>query len=332
MATINDIAKQAGVSKSTVSRLINKNGYVRPETAHRIREVMQGLNYRPDVFAKGMRTKRSYSIGIIFPDLSNPFFPEWYSHVESVTRQKGYMNYICITDPDGYTEERRIDDLLARHIDGIIFFSYRKKEKLLNYLRQIATETPVIVCDSMSATEGLHCIYPDDRQGIEEATTYLIASGRKRIAFIKGPGQYQVTDNRLSGYMEALKKHHIETAPEYIYEGDFTMESGRKAASHFMDLPHPPDAIIAATDNMALGTLDYLKKSGIPVPGNVAVCGFDDLHPAMHSEPPLTSIKIPIARMAHDTISALINRIEDKDKTPGHIACRCKLIIRKSTE
>jgi DNA-binding LacI/PurR family transcriptional regulator len=99
-----------------------------------------------------------------------------------------------------------------------------------------------------------------------------------------------------------------------------------------MHLPHPPDAIIAATDNMALGTLEYLKNNGISVPKSVAVCGFDDLHPAMNSEPPLTSIKIPIARMAHDTISALINRIENKEKIPEHIAYRCELIIRKSTE
>jgi LacI family repressor for deo operon, udp, cdd, tsx, nupC, and nupG len=331
MANIKDIAKLAGVSKSTVSRLINNNGYVKPETKERILGVMAEMNYRPNMFAKGMRTNRSFSIGILFPDLSNPFFAEWYGVIDSISKEKGYLNYICITDPAGLTEENRVEDLLARHIDGIIFFSYMKKKKLLEQFVKISKHTPVICCDAMSANEDLSYVFADGEKGTFEATEYLNRCGKKRIAYVKGPAKFAVTANRLNGYINALTANGKPADKALIYEGDFSLESGYEAAAYFMQLPNPPDAIITATDYMALGVLNYMKSAGYSVPDDVAVCGFDDLHFARNAEPSLTTIKLPIEEMARETILSLIDLIEGNKQYPFQKKYNCELVIRNST-
>lgn len=331
MTTIKDIARMSGFSKSTVSRLISNNGYVKPETREKIQEVMRMANFRPNLFAKGMKTNRSYSIGILFPDLSNPFFAEWYKVIDSISKEKGYLNYICITDPDGLTEEARIEDLLSRHIDGIIFFSYLKKEKLLEQLIAVSKQTPVICCDAMSDNPQLSYVFADGYTGTFEATQYLMETGKERIAYVKGPDKYQVTQDRLEGFLSALKANKNFTGEPLIYEGNYSMESGYAAAAYFMKLAQPPDAIITATDFMAFGVLRYLKNAGYSVPGEVAVCGYDDLNFARNTEPPLTTIRLPIGKMARETIVSLIDLIEGKKSYPVQKKYNCELIIRKST-
>ncbi|MDX9880576.1 MAG: LacI family DNA-binding transcriptional regulator [Prolixibacteraceae bacterium] len=331
MTNIKDIAKLAGISKSTVSRLINKNGYVKPETKKRILAVMEEMNFRPNMFAKGMRTNRSFSIGILFPDLSNPFFAEWYKVIDSISKEKGYLNYICITDPEGLTEENRVEDLLARHIDGFIFFSYMKKEKLLQQFVKISKHTPVICCDAQSANGELSYIFADGEKGTFEATEYLVRCGKKQIAYVKGPAKFAVTANRLSGYKNALIANGRPVDKNLIFEGDFSLGSGYQAAAYFMELSEPPDAIITATDYMALGVLNYLKNAGYAVPGDVAVCGFDDLHFAKNAEPSLTTIKLPIEEMARETILSLIDLIEGNKPYPFQKKYNCELVIRNST-
>jgi DNA-binding LacI/PurR family transcriptional regulator len=327
---IHDIAKLAGVSKSTVSRAISKNGYVATESLQRILQVMEEVNYRPNMFAKGMRTNRSYSIGILFPDLSNPFFPEWYHVVEQISGSKGYLNYICITDPYGESELKRIDDLLARSIDGIIYFSYQKNPKVLNKLKSISKHTPVICCDGMMIGEDLSYVCADDRKGTSKATRLLIESGRKRIAYIKGTDAYQIGLNRFEGYKTALAESNMQMEESLIFSGNFKMDDGFEAARIFMQQQNPPDAIMAATDFMAMGALNYLNEHGISVPERVGVIGFDNLARSAETNPPLTTIKLPLEQLAANAIEALIFQIEN-DKTIIQQVFDCEFIIRQSS-
>ncbi|MDX9882447.1 MAG: LacI family DNA-binding transcriptional regulator [Prolixibacteraceae bacterium] len=331
MSGIIDIAKLAGVSKSTVSRVVGNSGYVKPETRAKIEKVMEELNFRPNMFAKGMRTNRSFSIGIIFPDLSNPFFPEWYEIVDRISHERGYLNYICITDPQGISEEQRIDDLLARSIDGIIFFSYHKHPEVWEKLRKITIHTPVVCCDSVARGEELSYVFADGMQGVKKATQYLIDSGRRRIAFIRGRKEYEVTTDRFNGYCEALKDNCIYLDERLVYEGNFRRECGEKAASYFMGLSHPPDAIMAVTDNMALGAVQFLKKNNYRIPEQLAVFGFDNLHISEDMEPSLSSVAIPTKEMAEYSINTLISLIE-KNTQPIQKVFDCTLVIRESTK
>lgn len=327
---IHDIAKLAGVSKSTVSRVISKNGYVAPESLQRILQVMDEVNYRPNVFAKGMRTNRSYSIGILFPDLSNPFFAEWYHVIEQISGSKGYLNYICITDPYGKTEMIRIDDLLARSIDGIIYFSYQKNSEVLDKLKTISKHTPVICCDGMMIGEDLSYVCADGRKGTYDATRYLIESGRIRIAYIKGTEAYQVGLNRFEGYKQAMEEANLPFDESLVFSGDFKMADGFEAANYFMRQEYPPDAIMAATDFMAIGALNYLNQQGISVPEQVAVVGFDNLTRTTETNPPLTTIELPLEQLATNAIESLIYQIEN-DKAIIQKVYDCKLIVRQSS-
>jgi LacI family transcriptional regulator len=330
MANIKDIARMANVSKSTVSRVVSNNGYVSPETREKIEHLMEEHNFRPNMFAKGMRTNRSFSIGILFPDLSNPFFTEWYRVVDLISGKMGYLNYICITDPLGKTEIKRIDDLLSRNIDGIIFFSYQKHPDILEKLKSISRHTPVVCCDGMIIGEAISYVCADERKGTFDAACYLIENGRKRIAYIKGTDDYQVCVNRYEGYLQALKEANMPSDESLIFSGNFLMNDGFEAARYFMEQANQPDAIMAATDNMALGALKYLNEQDIDVPDKVAVIGFDNLNFSAESKPPLTTIGLPIETLAKVTIETLISQIEN-DKTIIQHVFDCELIKRQST-
>ncbi len=327
---IHDIAKLAGVSKSTVSRVINKNGFVAPKSLMRVLQVIEEVNYRPNIFAKGMRTNRSFSIGILFPDLSNPFFDDWYRVVDRISGTKGYLNYICITDPLGKTEMKRIEDLLARSIDGIIYFSYQKQHKVIEKLKSISDHTPVVCCDAMMIGENLSYVCVDERKGTYDAALYLIEKGRKRIAYIKGSDAYQVDINRYEGYLNALHEKNLPFDESLVFSGDFKINDGFEATKYFMQQHNPPNAIMAATDYMAMGALNYLDQNGISVPDQVAVVGFDNLNMSAGSKPPLTTIEIPIEQLASNAIEALISQIENSKAVIQQVF-DCKLIKRLST-
>jgi len=330
MANIKDIAKLANVSKSTVSRVVSNKGFVSPKTRANVERLIKEIDFHPNVFASGMRTNRSYSIGMLFPDLSNPFFAEWYRIVEQISGIQGYLNYICITDPYGETEMKRIDDLLARSIDGIIFFSYQKNHKVLSKLKSISAHTPVVCCDGMMIGEDISYVCADGRKGTYEATRYLINSGRKRIAYIKGTDEYQVGLNRFEGYRQAMEDANLSVDESLVYSGDFKMTSGFEAATYFMQQENKPDAIMAATDFMVIGALNYLNQHGISVPGQVAVVGFDNLTRTAETNPPLTTIELPLNQMATNAIETLIHQIEN-DKAIIQQVFDCKLILRQSS-
>lgn len=330
MANIKDIAKLANVSKSTVSRVVSNKGYVKPETRQKIEEAMEELNYRPNMFAKGMRTNKSYSIGIVFPDLANPFFSEWYEVIDRITRDLGYLNYICISDPMGETEESRIDDLLARKIDGIILFSYTKNPALWKKLESVSSSTPVVCCDSMFEDFDLACVFADGRKGTYKAFSHLYNSGRRRIAYIKGKAGYEVVNRRFEGYCKAVEHFQMPLDDTLVYEAEFTRECGVRAAEKFMALEDPPDAIMASTDHMALGVLDYLNKTGYRVPQEVAVFGYDNLQASGSTSPPLSTVSLPIVKLAETSISCLIGLIDADVKEPEKHVFDCELVLRGS--
>jgi LacI family transcriptional regulator len=331
MASIIDIARIANVSKSTVSRVITNSGYVRSETRAKIEAVMEELNFRPNLFATGMRTKRSYSIGILFPDLSNPFLSEWYAVVDRISRSSGFLNYLCITDPKGETEEQRIDDLLARNIDGILLFSYRKDENFLKKLRSISKTTPLVCCNSMFGGEGLNCVFANGRTGTREAVHHLVQTGKTRIAYIKGKTEFRILENRYNGYLDALKDLNIPVDETLVFNGDLSLESGIRAAETFMNMAIPPDAIVAGTDFMALGVLDYLGKNHIRVPEDVAVFGFANLQISQNAVPPLSTVSTPISEMAASAINRVISLTNDINQKPEEKEFRCELVIRQSS-
>ncbi len=331
MTTIIDIAKATGVGKSTVSRVINGDVSVKTATREKVEKCIGELNYSPNLMARGMRMSKTFSIGIVFPDLSNPFFPEWYKTIDQVMDGFGYMGYICITDPLGSTELKRLEDLASRNIDGIIFSSYVKNPEVFTKLRELSKHMAIVCGDYFAAGESLPYVTYDGRNGTKDAVKYLASQGRKRLAYIKASDVYDTTQFRYQGYQEALEELSLPFSQELVYEGDFQLADGVNAADYFMSLSNPPDAILAATDLMALGCLQRLGELGVNVPGDVALFGFDNISLAKESKPGLSSVNLPIESVAKKTVALLMDQINNENKLSSEIL-PCELVIRASTE
>ncbi len=332
MATIIDVAKLAQVSKTTVSRYINRNGPVKEDTRKKIVAAMEELHYSPNFFAQGMKTSRTKTIGILIADFSNPFYPELFKGIEAVSRQHGYLNMICITGENGEKELPTLEILVNRKIDGIIFNSYNRNEATIHRLAEIARTTAVVFMDPVLVDEPMSCVVSDGFTWSRKAAEYLIEKGKRRIAYIKGSSRHWVTNERFRGYEQALAEAGLEAEEGLIYEGNFQMRSGFEGAEYFLQKEKAPDAIMAATDVMAIGAMKYLRYAGVAVPEEVSVVGFDNIPLADLMEPGLTTIAQKIDELGRCAAEIIIQKIKEPEMESRKVLLDCELIIRGSTD
>lgn len=331
MATILDVARVSGVSKTTVSRFLNGAGPVSAKTAEKIRSAIESLHYAPNYFAQGMRTNRTRTIGIVIPDYTNPFYPELLKGIEGRARESGYMTQVCNTDMDAETEFDRLNDLVRRQTDGIVLCSYNRIPRDLAYLAEIAKQIPVVIMDPVVKNESLSYVITDGYAGTAKAVSYLAELGHKRIAYIKGPDRLYVTKERYLGYRDALSSNGLEFREELVYTADFSMESGYRAAEFFHGNGLSLDALMAATDLMAIGAIKYFNKAGVSVPGQVAVVGFDNISLCEIIEPSLTTVAQPIGALGRAAAEIIIESIETGKIKKRRVVMDCEVVVRDST-
>lgn len=331
MPTLFDVAKLANVSKSTVSRVVSNTGSVKKETRERILAAMEQLNYHPNYFAQAMKTNRSQSIAILVPDYGNPFFADIIKSVEQITNPKGFLTFVCETGEDGSREYRMIREVFERRIEGIIFWSYNKIAENIELLKQIDQKVPVIFMDPMMQEVANSLVTADGFQGTYNAVAYLARSGRKRIAYIKGPDKYMVTHERYQGYLQALDDFDLQKKSQFIYRGDFHIQSGFKAAEYFSNLTIPPDAVISATDYMAIGAVHYFNQNNLSIPDDIAIIGFDNISLATLIQPQLSTIALPICELGKQAACVLLERIASPTVKSRQLMLDCELIIRETT-
>lgn len=323
------VAKKAGVSKSTVSRVINNSGGVRESTRLKVIAVMEEMGFQPNIFAQAMKTNQSRTIAVLIPDYLNPFFAAWLAAIEQILRPQNYMTMVCSSGPDEKTEMTSLHHLLSRRVDGLIFHSYNRHEKTLQLLESISARIPVVLLDQIMKHPAISSVLVNGFAGTMTAVQHLILKGRRRIAYVKA--MHQATDDRLAGYRKAMLDAKLPCEEQFIYAGDFSMESGYDAGKYFLGLDQMPDAIVCATDTMALGVLKCLLKENISVPDEVALIGFDNLPITTMVEPALSTIGLPISAMGHKAAQILLNRIADPSTLPTHFTMDCELILRDST-
>jgi LacI family transcriptional regulator, repressor for deo operon, udp, cdd, tsx, nupC, and nupG len=331
MADIFDVAKKAGVSKSTVSRVINSSGPVDEVTRKRVKAAMKQLKYSPDFFARGMRLSRTKTIGIIIPEYTNPFFPEWYKEFEKYISPLGYVSVIGITEDDPERETRVIRDMINRKVDAIIIWLYNETPANIKLLISLQPETPVVFMDPWITNKKVNVISANGFNSVANAVDYLVKKGIDRIAIIKGPADFDVTRERYEGFKAGLKRNKIQHEKSYEYEGDFYADSGYEAAKYFTGLKKSPQAIITVTDDMAAGALKYCIENRIKVPEQISIIGFNNQQITRLVQPELTTLEIPIVPYAELTYKFLMDWIENKDRKPIRKLFDCKLIIREST-
>jgi len=317
LATIYDIAKKAGVSTATVSRVLNGvNHPIKEETKQRILQIARELDYRPNVIAKSLAGGKSHTIALIIPSITNDFYTQICEVIEEKLEQKGYHTYLCNTRRSVEKESRYIESLIARKVDGVIFSPTRVKPEdnhvNLKNIEKLKKHGIAVVAFG-SQFKGVSQIYINTYQGAFDATSYLINLGHKRISFIDGLSA-GTRKSRRRGYIKALEEAQINFDPSLVTAGNLRMEDGYSCTLELLKLKNPPTAILAANNLMAIGALKAARDKGLHVPGDLSVIGFDDSLLSMVVDPTLTVIKQPLKEIGEAAFKLLINQLEGKQK------------------
>lgn len=326
MPTIQEVARKAGVSPTTVSHVINNSRVVSAETRLRVEAAMEELHYRPNALARSLRRGQTHTLGLILPDISNPFFAEIGHSIETAAFEQGYSVILCNTEGDLDKEDLYVDVLSKKQVDGMIFVAAGDQTDSLRAL--LRHEVPVVVVDRDLPEVEVDAVLADSRQGGYLATQHLIALGHRRIGCIAGPFHLTPSAQRVTGYREALLDAHLLADDDLIKRGDFHPESGYRAARSLLERRDAPAAIFACNDLMALGALRAAAESGRQVPADLAIVGFDDIELASYTSPPLTTIAQPKADLGRLAVQWLIEHIADKSRPARRELLPTRLIVR----
>ena len=326
--TIRDVAKEAGVSTMTVSRVVNNNGQVAVETRERVENAMKKLKYVVNFSAKNLVTNKTWTIGVIVPDITNSFFASLVKAGEKICTDRGYSLMIGNTDGDLEVERRLVNVYKARMCEAIIMVAPRIEDAELIELNE---QIPLVVVDRNVDYEEIVQVYLDNTKGAQVATKHLLELGHRKIGFIMGPDLVPNSYTRRNGYLEAIKEYGVEFNPELVFHGDFIVETGVAALDYFESLVEKPTAIFCSNDLIAVGILARAHELGISIPEDYSVVGFDNTFLSSMVNPPLTTVSYPFVEMGAKAIILLLDSLPSDSKVQMNQNLEHKLIIRKST-
>lgn len=334
MARMQDVARLAGVSTATVSAVVNSKGCVSEKLTKRIKEAMEMLDYHPDHVARSLRVGHTNMIGMIVPDVTNPFFTELMRGVEDAAEQKGYSVMLCDSNEDPAREERHLRMLASRRADGVLM---ARSVSDAHYDRRMQRCLPIVFVDCLPiGTVSYGAVVIDNVGAAREATKHLIDLGHKRLAIITGKLDRSVGLDRLEGFRMAMQQANLLIPQEYLQPGDFHVESGYRCGLELMRLAAPPTAIFSCNNRMSLGLMRALGELGVACPSHVSVVGFDEADWATIFSPKLTCVAQPSYNMGQQAMSMLLRRVEsspensDKEEEPV-VVLRAEFCVREST-
>ena len=331
-ATLDEVARVAGVSRATVSRVVNGSPKVSPEIRRSVERAIDRLGYVPNRAARSLVTRRSESIAVVITEpatrlFSDPFFPRVIRGVSTALAARDLQLVLLMPD-DPHEEERTVRYLTGGHVDGVILVSLHGNDPLPSELA--ARRVPLVVVGRPLGVEVDH-VDADNRGGAALATRHLLEGGRRRIATITGPADMVAGIDRLAGYRDALGEAGVPVDPELIGVGDFTHEGGTAAMERLLATRPDLDAVFCASDLMAVAALGVLQTGGRRVPEDVAVVGYDDAPIATTTRPPLTSIRQPVEEMGREMVHLLVESMERRDRVPRRVILATELIRRASS-
>jgi LacI family transcriptional regulator len=328
---IEEIAKMSGVSRSTVSRVINNDPHVKESTRAHVLEVIRRVNYKPNAVARGLASGRTRIIGLIFPTaqsslFTDPYYPGLVQGITTACNANDYSVMLWLTNTD--QEQSTIHQLVSNSLlDGLVIASYLIDDPLLEALKK--SKVPFLLIGRHPSDNNLNYIDADNMNGAREAVVHLLRLGRQRIATITGPSKMIAGIDRLEGYERAFNERGLRPDPAMIVEGDFTESGGYNSMMRL--IPHNPDAVFVASDAMAMGALRALTEAGRRVPEDVAVVGFDDIPAAAHMDPPLTTVRQNIPRLGQLAAETLIQILSEGAAPPHRLVLPTELVIRASS-
>jgi DNA-binding LacI/PurR family transcriptional regulator len=332
--TIIDVAKKAGVSPSTVSRVISGNSRISSATSKKVKEIMQEMGYHPNVMAKGLVSKTTQTIGIILPRPAEELFLNlFFSEVI-----RGIVTHATRSEYDlmmttGTTEREEVEAVTrlvkGRRVDGVILLYSRKSDPVIAFLKE--NDFPFVLIGRSEDYPDILSVDNNNFQASYDATKHLIAQGHQRIGFVSGPPNLIVSRDRMEGYTQALRDAGLETHTEWIVEGEFLQESGYRAMSFFMGLPERPTALVTIDDVVSFGVLRGLTELGYKVPKDLSLVGFNNISMSELATPPLTTVDIGIYQLGYTASHTLIRAIKGEPIHQYSVIIPHRLVIREST-
>ena len=325
--TIRDVAEEASVSATTVSRVFNHDHLVNSETREHVLSVARRMGYSPNATARSLSQGRTRSLGIILPAPHGEFFSELIRGVDEAAQEADHFLLIASSHYDPEEGASALQSLAGR-VDGLIIMTPRVQASVLT--EGVDLNVPVVFVNSEIGGSPYDLFTIENREGAARVVTHLIEQGRTRIAAIAGPAGSTDVEERLAGYHDALEEHGL--SPAAVIDGAFTQESGYEAGKKIVDLSERPDAVFACNDYMALGAMAAFREAGVGVPDDVAVAGFDDIVNARYANPPLTTVHVPVYEIGHRAGKRLLKRIQS-DPSPAAEQFRLphELKVRAST-
>ncbi len=327
--TIKDVAAQVGVSRQTVSRVLNDKGEVRPETRARVLAAIDELGYRPSAVARSMVRGHTCTLGCISPNLTDYTFANIIEGAQAEARRLGYF----VLTGSAHTEADvplLLDEMLHRQVDGLLVLNPRADERYRHFLPLLERGMAVVYLNNTPKGEAVSSVRCDDREGGYQATRYLIQQGHTSLVTILGPENEQCTFDRFEGFREGLAETGLANDPELIIRGDWSATSGYQATQRLLAAGRPFTAIFAQNDQMAVGAIRVLRESGFCVPDDVSVIGFDDIPLASYFDPPLTTLRQPMQESGRQAARLLVDTIQNPGHPPRQILLHARLVERAS--
>lgn len=329
MIRLKDVAKKAKVSPATASLALNNSSKVNNKTKERVKNVAREMNYIPDARAKALKKKETKIIGLVIPEIDNPFFSEIAKKIKTVAKKNGYNIIYCGVE-NKEEELEYITLFRGMQVDGAIFASSVAKNDLnIDLIQELAANfIPVVFIDRLlSSGDIIDSVYSDLKKASFIAVEHLYNLGHKKIAFAGKEDEF-----RMKGYFEALEKYKLDYNNHYLFKNILSFEDGYKLGQEIANQKDRPTAVISHNDEVAIGLIQSLVRSGIDVPKDISICGIDNIRLSHFYNPALTTVNIPNKKMAHKAIELLLEKLDGKNRNSRHIKFDVDLIERETTK
>jgi len=327
--TVKEVAQLAGVSTATVSRVLAGSGGVRKALARRVSSAARKLGYQPNPAARNLRVRSTRTLGMVFPDIENPFYASVIAGAEEVLQNAGYSLLLANYGEDPEREHIQLTTLRAERVAGILFAASCKPSADYQYI----LDAGIALVAVSRIPDGLNVdlVTVSNQAGACQAVEHLLRLGHRRIAFVDGPVSLSTTRERKAGYEQALRNAGLSVSPELVVCADFSRhDGGYNAVSKLLSAAKKPSAILVVSNNMALGVLHALREREVDVPGDMAIVGFGDTPSAALLRPPLTVIAQPAREIGATGARLLIERLQDQERPRRSIVLDTELIVRES--
>lgn len=326
---MNDVARLAGVSNATVSRVIANKPHVRPEVRERVWKAVQELGYRPNRVARSLRAQTSRIIGLIISDIQNPFFTSVVRAIEDVAHQQGFSIILCNSDEDPTKEQFYLDLMHDENVAGIIFCPTR--EDNANLQKYPLDSIPLVTLDRRLINIDADGILLDNIESTRALIKHLVSNGYRRIGAVIGTSDFTTGRERREGYVLALAAQGIPFEPELLIQVSPKEAEGYRATEQLLNLPKPPTAIFAGNNLLTLGALKAIRAHNLRIPRDIALAGFDEMPWSSLVEPGITVVEQPTYELGRTAAEVLLRRLESPTRPTREVVLKGKLIVRESS-